>query len=470
MVCASHLAAEEAAHADFDANRPDRAEIGEVFGGWGRRVGIERRSNGTEGSGNVQKAIEGPGGGNLDEETGDACGRRPLMHEANDVPDESMYEDPDVAAAARRRANKIRNTTQAREQGAMTVCLAHALSGLVVCGWPSGLVRVMDCASGRCVHQSEGGRALQDATMTSLCLIPRPLHGAGESCQGSGREDKDAISWAVVRGRSDGVLQVLPAIQLQGSCGDADEDVGEEHRAGIGCEHGLRGNTMSEIGRMIELGKSPVAVIRWLNHLQVKNVFSRPIHANIRDKVSHFGAIFAACGDGTLWFLNSKLTLAPLYKLATNSIAALVSASLSPSQGGSIVCGFANGSVEVWSIFDQETERFHKAFSSWVTIVRNKSKKTPIISEATSSQQLGLQDTSSRNLAQDQGSGTVGGEGSILLGVPKHPRLHLIHHLDPVQVFCSPNGDSMVKYHEMHRCRMLQCIALLLQHIRSWYR
>ena len=139
----------------------------------------------------------------------------------------------------------------------------------------------------------------------------------------------------------------------------------------------------------------------------------------------------AASSEGTFFVLDAQLPLTCLLKFPTNSQGNLVTACLAPSHGGSIICGFATGTIEVWSIFDADISNLHTVFREWAEEARRSSRSGEALPGA-SWHHRGIPEAPSS-------------PGDVCFkAMPKHARLVLNHHFENMQLLCSPDGRSMV--------------------------
>ena len=105
----------------------------------------------------------------------------------------------------------------------------------------------MDAALGQCVKEYRSDRSMLDAYLCSACILPIPEDDMGAV------QPSTLVQWTVVRGRSDGVLQVL--------------------REG-GRERGF------------EVGKSKVVFLKWLNSKQFERLFRQAVHKRESSSIS----------------------------------------------------------------------------------------------------------------------------------------------------------------------------------------
>ena len=159
----------------------------------------------------------------------------------------------------------------------------------------------------------------------------------------------------------------------------------------------------------------------------------------------------AAGSEGIFFVLDAQLPLTCLLKIPTNSQGNLVSACLAPSHGGSIICGFATGSIEVWSIFDAEISNLHTVFSEWANEARRSGRSGEALPGASwhrypePHNNRRTSHLNRRSTPQDDVLEAPSSPGDVWFeAVPKKARLVLNHHFDKMQLLCSPDGRSMV--------------------------
>ena len=141
IAAAAHMAATAAATAAATSTHDG---VGSRGGGEGRRgcglldaYVVGDAGNGEEGGGGKE---EGGGSGRAGRVKGGGSGQRREVVDGM----QDLERARDVHVSVGRGA----------DAGAMCVCEVHSVSGLLVCGWKSGLVRVIDCLQATCVSAS----------------------------------------------------------------------------------------------------------------------------------------------------------------------------------------------------------------------------------------------------------------------------------------------------------------------------
>jgi len=165
------------------------------------------------------------------------------------------------------------------------------------CTFAKVSTRVIDSKAAQCLHEFPPDKSIEETTMATLCLIPVPLANEPETGTGgttNARRQNDGesevvrrlsssrgvVGWAVVRGRGDGMLQVMPTISVakEKEGGDVEGDTGEGREVGSGTE---MADQRRELKRRqpLKLGETSLIFLQWLALPHVRKIFNKPEHA-----------------------------------------------------------------------------------------------------------------------------------------------------------------------------------------------